>query len=238
MSSCANHEIASAPSQQTITSLSIRYATPKYVEGRRLSALISSQAGTTYSEEKLDADIRKLYESGFVDDVRFSLKKEQNALHLIATIYTRPGFGSVLFRGNTSFPDYTLFKQLSRSVAARIQKAITREFDPVTDKRIIYKDEHLISEVLPVACNELERFYRGRGIRDAKVLAKSWNGGKPTHDDFGFVIIERAGNGMTLSKQKSVDAKARSPVVRATSTAPTHHLYRLAVVSGVLRASR
>ncbi|MES2439154.1 MAG: POTRA domain-containing protein [Verrucomicrobiota bacterium] len=194
LASCANQERHPADRERKITRLSLRNTTPKYVEDRRILALISSQPGTIYDEKKVDQDSRALYESGLVDDVKFSAKFEGQSVHLIATVVTRRGFGPVLFRlnANTKYSEITLWKQISRSHADRILRAVDRQLDPVTEKPIVYKDESLVSDLLPAVCIELENFYKRQGFKNARVRAESWNGGSPTIDDFHFTIEENA----------------------------------------------
>ncbi len=190
LASCANQEGQPAAGERKIASLTFRNRTPKYVEDRRISRLISSQPGTIYDEKKIDQDIRVLYESGLVDDVSFSVNRDGHTVHLIAVVSTRRGFGPVLFRGNTKYPDRVLWKQISRSYTDRISRAVDRQLDPVTDKPIVYKDERLVSDLLPAVCVELENFYKRQGFKNVSVRAESWKGGQPTIDDFNFSIDE------------------------------------------------
>ncbi|TAG11569.1 MAG: hypothetical protein EAZ42_00460, partial [Verrucomicrobia bacterium] len=55
---------------KTISQVEIRYVGPKTVDEERLRNLMVSKAGSAYRAENLDNDIKSLYESGLVDDVR------------------------------------------------------------------------------------------------------------------------------------------------------------------------
>jgi outer membrane protein assembly factor BamA len=193
LSACNEKRDLPKAKNQTIASFSIRHTTPKLVRDSRLSPLISSQPGTIYSEDKIDNDIKSLWDSGLVEDVKFLMTSSGDSVDLIASISTRRGFGPVLLRGNTSFSDQMLWKQVSEPLAARISQAVTVVFDPLTDEPIVHSDRLLVGEVLPAVCRELEQFYRREGFQDAKVRTESWNGESPTADDFVFVIDERSG---------------------------------------------
>ena len=191
ISSCSDHDEHSAPQHQTIRSLTIRHTTPKYVQDSNLLALISSQPKSVYSEEKIDDDIRSLYESGVVNDVEFSVKKDGHSVHVIASVSTRRGLGPVLLRGNTAFSNAALWKQVSEPLTKRIFDSVTIIYDLVTDERIAHKDKGLVGEVFPSVCSELQRFYQIKGFHDVRVRVESWNGGQATATDFVFVVDEQ-----------------------------------------------
>ena len=54
-----------------ISEVSIRYVGKKTVDEARLRNLMSTKAGSIYRSENLDNDIKTLYESGLVDNVKF-----------------------------------------------------------------------------------------------------------------------------------------------------------------------
>lgn len=192
LSACDERKEPPSLEGQTITSLTIRHTTPKLVQDRRLSRNIISQPGTLYSEEKIDDDIKNVFESGLVDDVAFAVKPGDGSLELIASVSTRPGFGPLWLVGNSGFSDQMLWKQISAPLAERLSRAMTVVYDLETDEPIIHRDEKLVSEVLPAVCDELERFYRSKGFPDVKVSTRSWEKKAPTDSDFLFVVEENS----------------------------------------------
>ncbi len=191
ISSCAEQRDHSAAKVKTIASLSFRHTTPKLVQDKKLSLLISSLPGTVYSEEKINDDIKSLWESGLVDDVKFSAKPNGDSVDLIASVSTRRGCcGPVLFVGNSAFSDSKLLKQLSAPVATRISKATSVVYDVVTDERIIHRDDGLKRDVLPLACKELEHYYHTNGFPDAIVTIRYTDDETLNFSGFIFVIDE------------------------------------------------
>ena len=188
--SCAQEREHSAASEKTIASLSIRHATPKLVQDRRLLQLISSQPRSLYSQEKIDNDIKSLWESGLVEDAAFEVKSDESLIHLVASVSTNKPFGPVLLRGNKSFSTRVLWKQISKPFTDRMIQAVTVVYDLRTDEPVVHKDERLLVDVLPAVSEELQNFYRSKGFQDVRVRAVAWNGGPPTINDFGFVIDE------------------------------------------------
>jgi outer membrane protein assembly factor BamA len=191
LTSCANQK---AMVGKPISSLEIRHLTPKYVNNQRILKFISSQPTTVFSEEKLTEDVRSLYESGLVEDVRFSAKPDGKSVRLVVAVSTRQGSGPVLFVGNTSFSDKKLWEQISNRHMKRIKRMLDHPLDLATDKPIVQKDEKFLVEVLPAVCGELENFYRRQGYGRVRVTTGRWNGGPATPESFLFVIQEDASN--------------------------------------------
>ena len=93
---------------KNITKVEIKYRGTKTVDEAAIRNFLSTRAGQAYSTEKLDADIKKLYESGKVDDVRWLAEPEGDGVKLIAEVATRPAMTGVGFDGNSIFSDKKL----------------------------------------------------------------------------------------------------------------------------------
>ena len=96
---------------KNISQVIIRYRGAKTVNEEVLRNQMVSKAGSPYRAENLDKDITALYESGFVDDVRFLAEPVGDSVNLIAEVTTRPMRGGVGFVGNTVFSDQKLAKE-------------------------------------------------------------------------------------------------------------------------------
>ena len=96
---------------KNISEVEIRYNGPKTADEARLRNLMTSKAGAQYRSENLDTDIKSLYESGLVDDVRFLAEPVGGSVKLIAEVTTRPFLDGVGFVGNTIFTDQKLAKE-------------------------------------------------------------------------------------------------------------------------------
>ena len=123
--------------------------------------------GDEITPEALDSDIKSLYESGLVDNVRFFAEPDGDSVKLIAEISTHRPFGPPFCRGNTAY------SSLALSEASGLDK------------------EHMVTvESLERARLKLKTFYVSRGYIDAEVVCRAFNGGEPRPDDFIFVIDE------------------------------------------------
>src|SRR5210317_2105370 len=86
-----------------ITSVTIRYNGPRTVDEAKLRGFMATRAGQIYSAARLDEDVRSLYESGLVDDIRFFAEAVGSGVKVIAEVKTRAKFIAVGFMGNTIF---------------------------------------------------------------------------------------------------------------------------------------
>ena len=71
---------------KNISSVAIRYSGAKTVDEARLRGHMAVRAGQKYSASRLDDDVRTLYESGLVDDVRFFVEPLGDSVKVIAEV--------------------------------------------------------------------------------------------------------------------------------------------------------
>lgn len=93
---------------RTISSVTIRHKVVKTVDDAKLRGFMGVRAGQKYSASRLDDDVRSLYESGLVDDVRWLAESAGSRVRLICEVKTRAKVVAVGFLGNTKFSDRKL----------------------------------------------------------------------------------------------------------------------------------
>ncbi|MGJ8678565.1 MAG: outer membrane protein assembly factor BamA [Akkermansiaceae bacterium] len=93
---------------QKISSVAIRYVGSRTVDEAKLRGHMSVNAGQSYSAARLDDDVRSLYESGLVDDIRFFIEPSGGRVKVIAEVQTRAKVVAVGFLGNNKFSDRKL----------------------------------------------------------------------------------------------------------------------------------
>ena len=91
-----------------INSVTVRYNGARTVDEARIRGFMSARAGQDYSAARLDNDVRSLYESGLVDDIRFFAEAAGAGVNVIAEVKTRSNVISIGFVGNTKFSDRKL----------------------------------------------------------------------------------------------------------------------------------
>jgi outer membrane protein insertion porin family len=155
-----------------ISSVEVRYSgDKKTVDEARIRNLMSSKAGSVYAAERLDADVKALYESGLVEEVRILAEPVGDTVRLIAEVTTRDEYVAIGFKGNSKFTDQKLAKETklkSRGV--------------------------LSDEVIRDACRNLEKYYQGYGYPDVTVTHKVQPTAQQGKANLVFLINEGSKN--------------------------------------------
>ncbi|MFK7849771.1 MAG: outer membrane protein assembly factor BamA [Akkermansiaceae bacterium] len=154
-----------------VTEVSIQYRGAKTVDEARLRNLMSTKAGTVYRAERLDNDIKTLFESGLVDDIRFLAEEKGGGVRVIADVLTRPAINGVGFVGNTVFSDQKLAKETKLKAGGSMSD----------------------SEILSARRN-IEEYYQGYGYPDVLVSHRTQDTGQAGISDLIFVIDEGSKN--------------------------------------------
>ena len=147
-----------------VTAVEIRYATAPTVDEARLRGNISTQSGQEYRSEKVDNDIKSLFESGFVDDVRVLAEPVGDGVKVIYEVTTRGTIVAVGFTGNSArnFSDEKLAKETKLKVGGALS------------------DEAILN-----ARRNLETFYRGYGYPDVQITHRT----QPSESGQGYDLI-------------------------------------------------
>jgi outer membrane protein insertion porin family len=156
---------------KTISQVEIRFNGVKTVDEARLRNLMATKSGTAYRAENLDGDIKSLYESGLVDDVRFLAEATGESVKLIAEVTTRPTLDGVGFVGNSIYNDQKLAKESKLKAGGTLS------------------DEQILE-----ARRNIEKYYQGSGYPDVTVTHRTQASAQPGHSDLIFVIDEGAKN--------------------------------------------
>jgi outer membrane protein insertion porin family len=156
---------------KTISEVVIRYQGAKTVDEDRLRNLMASKSGALYRAESLDNDIKSLYESGLVDDVRFLAEPVNGSVKLIAEVTTRAALGGVGFVGNSVFSDQKLAKE------SKIKAGGTMSDEQILEAR-----------------RNIEKYYQDSGYPDASVSHRTQATGQAGTSDLIFVINEGGKN--------------------------------------------
>lgn len=152
---------------KTISELSIQYRGAKTVDEARLRNLMSTKSGSTYRAESLDNDIRTLFASGLVDDVRFLAEESGGGVKVIAEVTTRPELVGVGFVGNTIFKDQKLAKESKLTTGSALS------------------DEQILE-----ARRNIEKYYQGYGYPDVTVTHRTQPTAREGASDLIFIIDE------------------------------------------------
>jgi len=114
-------------SDAIIKGVDVRYKGAKTVDSAVIKGYMSVRPGQKYSVEKIDDDIRTLFESGLVDDVRYLAEPSGDGLRLIAEVTTRPVLSGVGFTGNTVFSDKKLANETKLKAGSTLSDTLILE---------------------------------------------------------------------------------------------------------------
>ena len=156
---------------KNISDVSIRYIGAKTVDEARLRNLMVTKSGSVYRAENLDNDIKTLFESGLIDNVKFLAEAAGEGVRVIAEIQTRPAIHGVGFVGNTIFTDQKLAKETKLKSGGTMSDV----------------------EILEARRN-LEKYYQGYGYPDVLISHRTQSTGQDGLSDLIFVIDEGSKN--------------------------------------------
>ena len=93
--------LADAAEGKIIKSVEVRYLGQGTVDKNRILSRLSLAEGQTYSKDKEEADIKRLVDSGDVDNVSISTIESGGGVKVIVAVQARAGLGEVAFQGNS-----------------------------------------------------------------------------------------------------------------------------------------
>ena len=167
LNSCKEKEAHESFDGMTICDVEIRYQVPPEIDEERLKNFIKITKGDIYTVQSIDEDIKSIYESGLVNDVRVLVEPRDGVLLVVYEVQTRQGFGpGPCFVGNTSSSDTRLAKESG-----------LKAFDPFTEDQ---RDQVI---------QRLTQFYKANGFKNVEITARP-----RSHDseplDFIFLVDE------------------------------------------------
>ncbi len=154
-----------------ISEVSIRYVGSKNVDEARLRNLMVTKAGAVYRAENLDNDIKTLFESGLIENVKFLAEAAGEGVRVIAEIQTRSVINGVGFVGNTIFTEQKLAKETKLKSGGTMSDAAILE-----------------------ARQNLEKYYQGHGYPDVLISHRMQETEQQGVADLIFVIDEGVKN--------------------------------------------
>lgn len=154
-----------------VSEVDFRYDGARNVDEARLRNYIQLQAGSTYKTDTIDSDIKALYESGYVNDVRVLAEPVGAGVRVVYAVVPREVIVAVGFVGNSVFGDNKLAK------ASKLKAG-----GALSDQMILE------------ARNNLESHYRDAGYPDVNISHRVQPSETGQGTDLIFVIDEGGKN--------------------------------------------
>ena len=155
---------------KAVSKVSIRYVGPKTIDEDRLRTHIRTTAGSRYVSERVDEDIKALYESGIVNDVRVLAGPKRNGVEVIFEVQTRGVSHAPIFVGNTKVSDQRLWRETGLKFGEPIDRPS-----------------------IETAARKVEAWYHSHGYPDTKATVRYREWGTDDPWDFQILIEEAPG---------------------------------------------
>jgi outer membrane protein insertion porin family len=136
----------SAPGPPTIRSIEVQYAGPATISRERILAQMRTKVGQLYSNEVVQEDIKALYKTGYIRNVRIYAQPEGDGVKVIVAVQTRAIVRQIEITG------------AERVKPTRLRKEIKIRLNQAVDEQQLEEARQKIIEV-----------YQGRGFTDVSV---------------------------------------------------------------------
>ncbi|MGA3171902.1 MAG: outer membrane protein assembly factor BamA [Chthoniobacteraceae bacterium] len=114
---------AGAPEAPIVRQIDIQYAGPATLSKEKILANMRTAVGKPYSEEAVEDDIRSLYATGSVTNVRIFGEPVQDGVRVVVVIQSKANVATVEIVGATSIPVKKLRKDISTKPGQTLNEA-------------------------------------------------------------------------------------------------------------------
>lgn len=160
--------LAQAPSGPTVQSIDVQYAGPASISRERILANMRTQVGKPYNQQAVEEDIRNLYATGTISNVRiFGERVGGDAVKVIVVVQPKATVSEVVFEGATRIKESRLRKEIS-----------TKQNEPLSEANV-EADRQKILEL-----------YAGRGYSDTRIETRIDADEKTGKSRVVFSIVE------------------------------------------------
>lgn len=144
---------------------------------------LSSVEGSAYSKERINRDIKALYQSGLFSDVKVKMENTAGGVSLVFYVQEKGVLKSIVFRGNKKIKDKELLNAISVRQENLLDERRIAESEQIL--RDLYDEKgyflaEVASEVVPFSTesNELELIFNIQENREVKIKRISFVGNK------------------------------------------------------------
>src|SRR5437762_9356346 len=113
----------SASGPPIIRSIDVQYTGPATISKERILAQIRTRVGQPYSNQVVEDDIKALYKTGFVRNVRIFAQPEGNGLKVIVAVQTRAIIREIEITG----AEHVGAKRLRKEIKVKLNQAVDEQ---------------------------------------------------------------------------------------------------------------
>lgn len=116
--------VTTAPAGPVVRQIEIQYAGPETVSRERILANMRTAVGKPYSEQAVEEDIRSLYATGNLINVRiFGQPTRDNGVKVVVVVQSKANVGEVMVEGATKISATKLRKELATKPGQTLNEA-------------------------------------------------------------------------------------------------------------------
>ncbi len=106
-----------------VKQITIQYAGPETISRERILANMRTKVGKPYSEQAVEEDVRNLYATGQVTNVRIFGEPQTDGVKVVVVVQSKATVGSVHIEGATQIKPSTLVKSLATKAGTTLSEA-------------------------------------------------------------------------------------------------------------------
>ena len=195
----------------TVKSIEVQFAGPATVSKSRIMANMRTKVGSPYSDVVVEEDIRNLYGTGNISNVRIFGEPQPDGVKVVVVIQTKSSVKEVLLEGVTQVRTKALRKEL-----------VTKPGDQLTESNLEADRQKILD------------FYQEKGYKDTAVTVQTKNDEKTNKTTVHFVVNE---SGRTSVKRIRFEGNTafKASVLRKQLKTKTHNILSVFTKAGLLK---
>ncbi len=99
----------------------------KAVSTNTILSKIKTHVGGKFQQKAVNADIKRLYATGFFTDVTAEVENYEGGVRLILSVLEKSVVGSIVFEGNNIYKDAVLLKQIETKDGDALNRRLLAE---------------------------------------------------------------------------------------------------------------
>lgn len=155
------------PPAQNVTDIAVEFIGTGTIDKARILANMQTKVGDVFSEALAEQDVKSIYESGDVENVRILTQDFAGGVRVIVRVQPRASLAEISFIGNSKLSN----DRLSREIALQVGQ-------PFTDSQLL------------IAQQDIEKLYLDKGFTDVTVTYNLKEGLEAGTSRVTFVIDE------------------------------------------------
>ncbi len=204
-----------APGMPLVKSIEVQFVGPQTVSKEKILANMRTRVGRPYSPRVTEEDVRNLYSTGNLTNVRMFGEPQGDGVKVIVVVATKSTLAEVVINGNTQVKTSKLREEIS-----------SKPGSPVSDSALEADRQKIIE------------YYQGKGFGDVDVRTRTENVGKQGTVRAVFDVLEGTKAKIDHVNFTGNSAVKRSELMKVVKTKPKGVMNILSSTAGKLNTDQ